>query len=127
MFDPVQGGIEGALLNLQLVARHLLDAQEDAVSVQRSERNGLEDQQVQRALQQFGGTGHGVSPRITKGEATASLLGCQGEDADRRLGRWSISFTMQSYRDYNVSMRLRPLHVKLILPALTEATSPFWR
>src|SRR5262245_32905484 len=24
-------------------------------------------------------------------------------------------------------MRLRPLHVKLILPALTEATSPYWR
>jgi len=59
VLQPVQRGVERALLNLQRAARDLLDAQQYAVPVQLSERDGLEAQQVQRAGQQLGGIGNG--------------------------------------------------------------------
>jgi hypothetical protein len=33
MFQPVQRGVQGALLNLQAIFRNLLDAQQNAVAV----------------------------------------------------------------------------------------------
>jgi hypothetical protein len=50
MLEAVERGIQRALLNLQLVARHLLDAQQHPVAVRRIERDRLEDQKVERAL-----------------------------------------------------------------------------
>ena len=46
MFEPVERGIERALLNFEAVFRDLLDAQENAVTVQRPERDGFEDEHV---------------------------------------------------------------------------------
>ena len=67
MLEPVERGIEGALLNLQSVAGDLLDAEEHAIAVERAERDGFQDQEVECALQQFGGIAH------------ASLLDNRGE------------------------------------------------
>ena len=53
MFEAVQGRIERALLNFQAIFRNLLNAQQNTVAVKWSERNGLEDQHVQGALQQI--------------------------------------------------------------------------
>ena len=69
MLEAVQRGIEGSLLDLQLVARDLLDAQQDAVAVLRTERNRFEDEQVERALEELGGR-HPRHPR----KANVSLL-----------------------------------------------------
>jgi hypothetical protein len=65
MLQPVERWIERPLLDTQLVLRDLLDAQKNRVAVQRPEGDGLENQQVQRALQQLGGVGQGRSPRMT--------------------------------------------------------------
>jgi hypothetical protein len=46
------------LLNAEALLRDLLDAKEDAVAVERTERNGLEDQHVERPLQQVGWLAH---------------------------------------------------------------------
>src|SRR5215212_5250912 len=51
LFEAIQRGIERALLDQQPLARNLLDAQQDAVSVQRPERDRLEDEEVERSLQ----------------------------------------------------------------------------
>src|SRR6266849_3951986 len=51
VLQPVQRRVQGTLLNLQPIFRNLLDAQQNAVAVQRAEGNSLEDQHVQRALQ----------------------------------------------------------------------------
>ena len=60
MLESVERGVEGTLLNLQRVIRDLLNAQQDAVPVERSERNGFQDQKVERALKQLGRLGHGA-------------------------------------------------------------------
>jgi hypothetical protein len=49
MFHAVQGGIQRTLPDLHCLARHLFDAPDNAVSVQRFERHNAENQQVQRA------------------------------------------------------------------------------
>ena len=59
MVKAIQGGIQRALLNLQTIFLNLLNAQQNAVAVQRPERDGLEDQHVQRALQKFALLVHG--------------------------------------------------------------------
>jgi hypothetical protein len=66
MLEPVERGIQRALLNLQRVARDLLDAQQDPVAVRRAERDRLEDEQVERTLQQLGGGGQAPSPWMTR-------------------------------------------------------------
>src|SRR5262245_59818913 len=58
MLEAVERGIEGALLDQQLLARDLLDAEQHAVAVKRPERNGFQDEQVERALQQLGRRRH---------------------------------------------------------------------
>ncbi len=51
VFEAIQRRVERALLNLQTIFGNLLDAQQNAIAVQRTERNGLENEHVQRALQ----------------------------------------------------------------------------
>jgi protein involved in polysaccharide export with SLBB domain len=53
MLEAVQRRIQRTLLDLQRVAGQLLDTQQDSVAVQRSERDGLQDEEVERALQEF--------------------------------------------------------------------------
>jgi hypothetical protein len=44
MFKTIQAGVQGALLDVQRVAGDLLDAQQHAVTMLGTERNGLQDQ-----------------------------------------------------------------------------------
>jgi len=61
VFEPVEGGIERALLDDELLARDLLNAEEDAVAVELAERDGFEDEKVEGALEEIGGLlRHGV-------------------------------------------------------------------
>jgi len=46
LLQPVESGIEGALLHLQDLVRDLLDAFGDSPAVHRLERDGFEDEQV---------------------------------------------------------------------------------
>ena len=58
--QALQGGEEGAGVHLEDVAGDLLDPAGDAEAVQRREAQGLEDEQVQGALDDVGlGGGHG--------------------------------------------------------------------
>src|SRR4051812_42792476 len=50
-FEPVQRGIERPLLDLQDVLRHLLEPLRDGVAVKRTERNDLQDEQVECSLE----------------------------------------------------------------------------
>ena len=52
--NSLKGRIECALFNREGSAGDLLDAQQDAVAVQAAERDGLEDQQIESALEEFG-------------------------------------------------------------------------
>src|SRR5438309_1747512 len=61
VLEAIQRGIQRALLNFEALAGALLDAQQDTVAMQRSERDRLENQHVERTLEQSGGLGH-VSP-----------------------------------------------------------------
>ena len=53
-FEPVQRWIERSLLNVQRVARHLFQPLRNRVAVQWAEGDDLEDEEVERALQQVG-------------------------------------------------------------------------
>ena len=80
----MQRRIERTGLHLQHVAGNLLDAEDDAPAVHRLERQGLEDEQVQRALQQVGRFGHEVGPYIRTIESKAKpSLDCQEKPARR--------------------------------------------
>jgi hypothetical protein len=59
--EAVERGVERALLDQQRAARDLLDAQQHAVAVQGAERDGLEDEHVERAGQQVSAGGHRLS------------------------------------------------------------------
>ena len=58
-FDPapalktIDGGVEGTLQNFEALAGDLLDAQQDAVAMQRTERDRLEDEHLKCALREF--------------------------------------------------------------------------
>src|SRR4051794_41428661 len=54
VFQAVERGIERALLHLEDIAGDLPDAQGDAVAVDRTEGDDLEDKHVERALEQIG-------------------------------------------------------------------------
>ena len=53
MLEAVQRGIERALLDGERAAGDVLDAQQHAVAMLGTERQGLEDQQIERAGQQL--------------------------------------------------------------------------
>jgi hypothetical protein len=44
VFQPIQGWVEGTLLNAQGVARDLLYSQKDAIAMLWSERDGFKDE-----------------------------------------------------------------------------------
>ena len=71
VLEPVERRIERALRDLQGVAGDLLDAEQDAVAVQRLERHRLENQHVERARQQVGLVRRVDSPSLAR-----SLWGC---------------------------------------------------
>src|ERR1700693_717708 len=53
-FETMQGGIQRALLNLEHGAGHLLQAPHDGVPMNRAERDDLQNQHIERPLQQVG-------------------------------------------------------------------------
>src|SRR6202030_2454512 len=80
VFKTIERGVERPLLNFQLLPGNLLDAQQDAITVERDERNGLENQHVEGALDEVELFAHG-SPRSSrrgyKGTARLSRRGCR--------------------------------------------------
>jgi hypothetical protein len=51
VLETIERRIERALLDLQPVPRDLADAQQDAVPVQRSQRERLQNEEIESALQ----------------------------------------------------------------------------
>ncbi len=49
---PIDGGVEGTLQDFEALAGYLLDAQQDAVAMQRTERDRLEDKHLECALRE---------------------------------------------------------------------------
>src|ERR1700733_8744390 len=78
MFQSIERWIQRALLDLQLFARDLLNAQQNPVAVQRAKRDRFEDQHVQCALQQINRFAH-VSPCVSRRDLNRTLLVGQGE------------------------------------------------
>ena len=64
-FQAIERRVERTLLDLQDVARDLLDALGDAPAVHGFERQSFQDQKIERALQDFDPWTHGLSPRRT--------------------------------------------------------------
>jgi hypothetical protein len=63
VLQPVEGGIERPLLDAQDVVRHLLDATRDRPAVLRFELQRLEDEEVERSLNEVDGL-DGLLPMI---------------------------------------------------------------
>ena len=59
LLQPVQRRVQRALRDLQHVAADLANALRDAPAVHRLERERLEDEQIQRALNEIGRSAHG--------------------------------------------------------------------
>ena len=74
LFELVERGIQRSVAHLQHVLGNLLEALPNRPRVERFEREDLEDQKVERALQEVGRLTHGY-----RGEHTSSPLGNQGE------------------------------------------------
>jgi len=58
VLEAVERRIQRALLDQQRPLRHLLDALEHGVAVQRTERDGLQDEEIERSGQQVGAGRH---------------------------------------------------------------------
>jgi len=58
LFEAVEGGIESALIDLEDVVGDLADALRDSPAVKRLEGNGLQDKQIESALDEVGGFSH---------------------------------------------------------------------
>ena len=61
MLESIEGRIQRALLGLGPAPRDLLDAQQDSVAAQGCERHGLQDQDIEGALQHVEAFGHRIS------------------------------------------------------------------
>src|SRR4029079_8709049 len=59
--EAVERGGQRALRDVDRFAGDLVDAEQDAVAMERLQRDGLQDQQVERARQQLGGLAHAVT------------------------------------------------------------------
>jgi len=57
-FQALQRRVQRSLLDLEDVIRELTDPLRDRPAVQRLERDGLEDQQIDGALNEIGGLPH---------------------------------------------------------------------
>src|SRR5690242_2311701 len=60
-FEPVQGGIERPLADRQLVIRERLYALDDRPAVERSASERLENEEIERALEEIGGFRHDLT------------------------------------------------------------------
>src|SRR5664279_222610 len=58
ILETVEGRVERALIHLQHVVRELADSLRDPPTVQRRGEDGLEDQEIERSLQQISAVGH---------------------------------------------------------------------
>src|SRR6185436_18027793 len=76
LFELVQRRVERAVAHLQHVAGDLLEALADRPGVERLEREDLEDQEVEGALDEIGWFAHKLGYRE---ESTPTTLGNQGE------------------------------------------------
>src|SRR5262245_20760325 len=72
LFQLVQRGIQRTVAHLQDFHGDMLQAQPDSPRVQWFEREDLENQEVEHALQQIGRLTHGALPEVTEG--SLSLL-----------------------------------------------------
>ena len=88
MLQAIERRVERPLLNNQRLPGNLLNSQQNTVAVQRSQRDGFQDQQVERPLQQvellvFLCLRQTASPRRSYyerlGKRNGALLDCQGE------------------------------------------------
>src|SRR5215469_13569771 len=58
----IDSGVKGTLQDFEALAGNLLDAQQDAVAMQRTERDCLEDEHLEGALREFNGLRQRFSP-----------------------------------------------------------------
>src|SRR5207237_7999490 len=58
----IDGGVEGTLQDFEALAGDLLDAQQDAVTMQRTERDRLKDEHLECALREFNRFRQRLSP-----------------------------------------------------------------
>ena len=77
-FEAVEGGIEGALLNLENVAGNLLYALGDGPAVLGFEGEGAEDEEVEGALRKIDALRH-LLPLSFDRKDTTTLVEAQGE------------------------------------------------
>ncbi len=83
-FDPapalktIDGGVEGTLQDFEALAGDLLDAQQGAVTMQRTQRDRLEDEHLECALREFNRFRQRALSYLEK-ESTRSLLSRQGD------------------------------------------------
>jgi hypothetical protein len=86
MFEPGEGRIEGSLLDLQHVARHLPDAARDRPAVLRFELQRLEDQEIERALNEVDGLDD-LLPMIIDTSLRDVVVDNQGEGREQGTTR----------------------------------------
>jgi hypothetical protein len=78
MFEPGERRIEGSLLDVQNVARHLPDAPRDRPAVLWLELQRLEDQEIERSLNEVDGL-DGLLPMIIDTSLCDVAVDNQGE------------------------------------------------
>ena len=82
MLQPRERLIERALLHEERPTRNLFDTEKHGVTVQFAERNGLEDQDVQRSRQKFGSR-HALSLAAKENNDTAAAQVSKGSTVVR--------------------------------------------
>src|SRR5262245_30890665 len=79
LLELVEGGIEGAVADLEDVGRQLLEPQPEGPAIHRFEREHLENEEVQRALNEVVRLAHGALSLGYRDEHTIRPLGKQEE------------------------------------------------
>ena len=85
MFEPVQCGIERALLHLKDIAGELPDPPRDRPAMLRFELEGFQDQQVERALDEVDRLDDGLPMIIDTIARLVSIIKGSGRNRDSRL------------------------------------------
>jgi hypothetical protein len=107
VFEPVEGGIERSLLDAQDVVRHLLDATRDRPAVLRFELQRLEDEEVERPLNEVDGL-DGLLPMIIDTSLPMLLSIIKGKARSGYLASESTRPLEESVRT-GAEVRLRPV------------------
>src|SRR5205823_9080798 len=79
LLEAVQGDVQGAVGDLERAGRRVVDDAGDAVPVSRTPRERLEDEDVERALEEVDRRGHGMSWSVWDMIRVYSLE-CQGNN-----------------------------------------------